>query len=397
MRPFFEAVFRAFGEELKDEAFDAEMRTVEPDRTLAVFDGDAVVGNAGAFSFDLAVPDGRLPAAGVSYVGVAATHRRRGLLTSMMNHQLHDIRDRGEPVAVLWASEATIYGRYGYGVASRKYTVEVDRVDARLRADAPSDDSVSLQLTPITDMPAVMAAVDAAMPDRPGSFRRHATWIESQLIDSEDRRNGYSALQSVVARRGQEPLGYALHRFKPGSVRNFNLSDGDALVWEQQALSPAVYAMLTRFLLGLDLMRRVRWWNQPPDTPLPHLLTDPRQARTTVVDALHLRVVDVPVALSGRRYAAPLDVVIELTDAVFAENARRWRLRGDRTHATCEPADAPADLTMDIETLGAIYLGGTSLTSLASAGRVRGASPDVVGQVSIAFGWDVQPWCLNVF
>jgi predicted acetyltransferase len=398
MRAFFEAVFGAFGEDIKDDAFEAEMLTAEPDRTLAAFDGDAIVGNAGAYSFDLAVPGGRLPAAGVSFVGVAATHRRRGVLTSMMQRQLRDIHDRGEPVAILWASEAAIYGRYGYGVASRKSDIVIDRVDTRLRTDCPVDDSVSLRLVAADDMPAVITAVEAEVPGRPGSFQRNEKWIASVLVDNEDDRNGYSALRHLVAQRGSQPVGYALYRIKNGELRPYNLADGDAVVWQQQAVTPAVDAMLTRHLLSLDLVRRVRWWNLPLDASLPHLLTDPRQARTTVTDGIHLRVIDVPVALSGRRYVTPLDdVVIELTDPVFAGNTGRWRLRGDREKAFCERTETPADVAMDIETLGAIYLGGISLTSLAAAGRVSRGSADSVREVSAAFAWDVQPMCLNTF
>lgn len=397
MRAFFEAVFNAFGEDIKDSFFDAEMLTAEPERTLAAFDGDAIVGNAGAFTFDMAVPGGRLPAAGVSYVGVAPTHRRRGLLTSMMRHQFRDVQDRNEPLAILWASEAAIYGRYGYGVATSKYGIEIDRVDARLRADCPTDDSVSLHLVGADEMPAVIAAVDPAVPVRPGSLRRDKNWIAWMLVDIEDDRNGFSALRHVVARRGAEPVGYALYRTKNGAVRPYNLADGEATVWQQQALTPAVDAMLTRYLLSLDLVRRVRWWNQPLDSSLPHLLVDPRQARTTVTDAMHLRIVNVPVALAGRRYLTPLDVVIEVTDPLITGNAGRWRLRGDRERAVCGPTDGPADLTMDVEALGAIYLGGTSLASLAAAGRVSSQSPDTVRDVSVAFGWDVQPLCLTTF
>jgi predicted acetyltransferase len=243
----------------------------------------------------------------------------------------------------------------------------------------------------------VIAAVDADIPSRPGSFQRNEKWNASLLVDIEDDRNGYSALRHLVARRGSQPVGYALYRAKNGSVRPYSLADGDAIVWQQQATTPAVDAMLTRYLLSIDLVRRVRWLNQPLDTSLPHLLMDPRQARTTVTDGLHLRVIDVPGALTGRRYLTPLDVVIELTDPMFTSNAGRWRLRGDREKAFCESTDSPADVSMDIESLGAIYLGGTSLTSLAAAGRVSGGSAESVRDVSAAFGWDVQPWCLSTF
>jgi predicted acetyltransferase len=396
LRPFFDMLVRSFGETMADADFDAELLTAEPERTLASFDGDTMTSTAGAFTLDIAVPGGRLPAAGVTYVGVAPTHRRRGLMTAMMRHQLDDIRDRGEPLAVLWASEAVIYGRFGYGVATRRLGIEIDRVDARLRADLPYDDTVSLHRSNIDDVQAAILAVDSGVAPRPGTFRRDKRWIASLTVDTEERRGGYSPLECVVACREGEPVGYLLYRTKPGSVRPYNLSDGDALVMEQQALSPAVNATLTRYVFGIDLMRRVRWWNQPTDSALPLLLTDPRQARSTVTDALHLRVVDVAVALAARRYLTPLDVVIELSDPIVADNSGGWRLRGDSQWASCEPTDAKADIAMGMEALGAAYLGGTSLMALEAAGRVTG-DPDAVRSASAAFGWDVEPMCLNVF
>lgn len=396
LRPFFDMLVRAFGEHISDEDFSAELLTAERERTLAGFDGETMVCTAGGFSFDLAVPGGRLPACGVTYVGVAPTHRRQGLMSAMMRQQLADIRGRGEPLAVLWASESVIYGRFGYGVATHRFNIEVDRVDARMRADAPSDDTVSLHRTTPKDLHAAVRAVDDGAVARPGTFRRHDGWVETLTVDTEDRRSGYSPLECVVARRDGEPVGYLAYRTKSGSVRPYNLWDGDASVLEQQALTPAVNAMLTRYLLSLDLVRRVRWWNQPPDTALPHLLTDPRQARTTVTDALHLRVVDVAVALAGRRYPTPLDLVIELTDRALPDNAGRWRLHADLDQASCERTDDAPDISMDIEALGTAYLGGTSLTSLAAAGRVSG-SADAIRSASVGFGWDVEPWCHNVF
>jgi predicted acetyltransferase len=396
LRPFFDMLVRAFGEHMSDEDFDAELLTAERERTLAGFDGETMVSTAGAFSFDLAVPGGRLPAGGVTYVGVAPTHRRQGLMSAMMRHQLADIHDRGEPLAVLWASEAVIYGRFGYGLATRRLNIEVDRVDARLRADAPADDTVSLHRTTSKELHAAIRVVDDSVAPRPGSFRRNDGWIESLTVDTEERRSGYSPLECVVARRGGEPVGYLAYRTKPGSVRPYNLWDGDASVLEQQGLDPAVNTVLTRYLLSLDLVRRVRWWNQPADSALPHLLSDPRQARTTVTDALHLRVVDVAAALAGRRYLTPLDLVFELADRVLSDNAGRWRLHAGPDGASCERTDATPDLSMDVEALGSAYLGGTSLMSLAAAGRLMGA-PEAIRSASVAFGWDVQPWCHNVF
>jgi predicted acetyltransferase len=147
----------------------------------------------------------------------------------------------------------------------------------------------------------------------------------------------------------------------------------------------------------MDLMRRVRWWNLPVDTPVPHLLRDARQARTTFLDGLHLRVMDVPAALAGRRYAAPVDVVLEVDDALCPWNAGRWHLRGDRGAATCTSTDADPSLRLSVEDLGAVYLGGTRLTTLAAAGRVTAVDAQTLAAASTAFGWDVAPWCPVIF
>ena len=400
LRGFFEVMSDAFGEDFSDEEFEVEAPVAEPERSIAVFDGEAIVGTAGAFTFDLTVPGARIPAAGVTYVSVRSTHRRRGLLASMMRRQLEDIHGRGEPVAVLWASEAAIYGRFGYGVASQIVRIEVDRVDASLHRDVPNGDDLRVRaVTPgevVSDIEAVESALVA---HRPGQFVRDKRWIEQLVADPKTRRGGgMSKLKGLLAESPDgEVLGYALYRTKSDSLRPHMLPDGEVFVWAQAATTPAADIALARTLLSLDLMRRVRWWNRPLDSSLPPLLADPRHARTTVLDGVHLRVVDVAVALAGRRYAAPVDVVIEVRDDLCPWNAGRWHVRGDRDGATCTSTDAEPQLRMGIEELGAVYLGGTSLTTLAATGRVVAADPGALAEASVAFGWNVAPWCPVVF
>jgi predicted acetyltransferase len=395
---FFRVVSRAFGEDIPPEEITIARLTAEADRTLAAFDGDELVATAGAFSFDLAVPGARLPAAGVTYVGVSPTHRRRGILNSVMQRQLHDIHDRGEPVAVLWASESSIYGRYGYGYGSRRVEIEIDRVESRLRPDLVVDDSVELRLGPAAALAATAEEIERAVVDeRPGQFVRDRRWIDTSLADPESRRNGRSELQGLVAERDGRPVGYATFRTKAGGTRGHALPDGEVVVLAQSALDPEADAALTRLLLSLDLMRRVRWWNLPVDAALPHVLADPRQAKSIVADGLHTRVVDVRSALGGRRYARSVDVALALADDLCPWNAGTWRLHADGGSPTCERSDRAPDVSLDAEALGAAYLGGTSLTSLADAGRVRTTDPARLLELSLAFGWTRQPWCPVVF
>ena len=395
---FFAMLSNAFGEDFNDDEFAVELLTAEPERTLAAFDGEDIAGTAGAFTFSLAVPGGRLPAAGVTYVGVRPTHRRRGLLSGMMRRQLAEVHQRGEPVAVLWASEAAIYGRFGYGVATQLLRIDVDRVDAAVRSDVADDPSLRLRLVNPGDFASDIEEIERTLvDDRPGQFVRDKRWIDTLVADPKPRRGSLSKLQGLLVYDGDEPAGYALYRSKSDSLRPHMLPDGEVLVVAQAALTPAADVALVRTLLSLDLMRRVRWWNRPTDSALPHLLTDARQARATVVDGIHLRVVDLPAALAGRRYAAAVDVVIDVEDPICSWNTGRWHLRGDGDAARCDRTDSEPDVRLGIEDLGAVYLGGTSLTSLAATGRVRTGDDHKLAQVSTAFGWHVAPWCPVIF
>jgi predicted acetyltransferase len=175
------------------------------------------------------------------------------------------------------------------------------------------------------------------------------------------------------------------------------LPDGQVIVFAHAGLTPAADVALARALLSLDLMRRVRWWNRPMDSSLPHLLIDARQARTTVLDGLHVRVVDLPAALAGRRYAGPVDVVLEVDDPICDWNSGRWHLQGDGDGARCTRTDAEPGLQLSMEDLGAAYLGGTTLSTLADAGRVKAADEGTLTRASAAFGWHVAPWCPVIF
>ena len=159
----------------------------------AAFDGDRIVGGAGAFTFDMSVPGGEsVPAAGVTVVGVLPTHRRRGVLTALMRAQLDDCRARGEPVAYLWASEATIYGRFGYGLASRSGAIDAGE-GPRARSRSRSSRAGRVRLVDLGGgaraFPAALRARCVAQ--RPGMFSRSKAWWETRrLFDDPARRAG---------------------------------------------------------------------------------------------------------------------------------------------------------------------------------------------------------------
>ncbi|MFD9971356.1 GNAT family N-acetyltransferase [Streptomyces sp. NPDC059011] len=368
----------------------------EYERSIGVLDGGDWVGTAGAFSFRVSVPGGAfVPAAGVTMVSVAATHRRRGVLTSMMRRQLDDVRALGEPLALLTASEPEIYGRFGYGIATHQLSLEIDTVRARITAP-PGTDDVRLRFAPAADSAeACEALYRSTLGSRPGMLARTPGWERLPLLDPPARREGASAMQCVLAERDGEVVGYVRFHNKP--EWDASGPNGSLLVRDIDALDPAAYAALWRFLFGVDLTSRVRARNRPVDDPLLHLVSDIRRCDVRVRDSLHARLVDVGAALEARTYRTPVDVVFEVEDAFCPWNEGRWRLAGDAEGASCERTAGPADLSLDVRELGAAYLGGVTLSSLAGAGRVRELRGGALAEASAAFASDVAPWLPHGF
>ncbi|MFF1559461.1 GNAT family N-acetyltransferase [Streptomyces sp. NPDC058279] len=370
----------------------------ELERSLGVWDGEDCVGSAGAFSFRLSVPGGPLvPAAGVTMVGVAPTHRRRGVLTSLMRRQLDDIRAGGEPLAVLTASEPEIYGRFGYGTAAYALALEIDTTRVRLSVP-PGTDGIRLRLVDpgkaLADCERVYAELVAR---RPGAPARQPGWERQALLDPESGRAGASPLMCVVAEAPDgQVVGYARYRVK--ADWQLTGAAGTVEVADLDASDPAAYAALWRYLCEMDLTWTVRAGRRPADDPVLHLVNDVRRCRPNPRDALHLRLVDLGAALEARRYAAPLDVVLEVEDAFCPWNEGRWRLRvGPEGAASCVRSADPVDLELSVRELGSAYLGGITLTSLAGAGRVREVRPGALARASRAFAGDVAPWLPHGF
>src|SRR5215831_16043888 len=338
---------------------------IEYDRTFVASDGGTIAGTTGSFGFRMRVPGALAAVAGVTLVGVLPTYRRRGILSSLMRWQLDDLYERGEAVAALFASEAVIYSRFGYGRASWQAGYSLRAGEGELAAGAPTDGSLRLRIAePRAARPELAKVYEAVLGERPGFFARNETWWDRALADDPDRRAGASPLRCVLAEDTAGPRGYALFS---GRER-----------WDQDALL--------------------------------HLLADPRRVRSRVTDALWVRLVDVAGALVQRRYACPVDVVIEVTDDGCGWNRGRWRLTTGAAgppapgtgavagfRATCERTTGPADIALPVQALGAAYLGGTRLGPMAAAGLVAELRPGALAALSAALSWDPAPWCPMMF
>ncbi|MET8070533.1 GNAT family N-acetyltransferase [Streptomyces sp. NPDC005271] len=368
----------------------------ECERSIGVWDGADIVGTAGLFSFRLCVPGGAVvPAAGVTMVSVQATHRRRGVLRSMMLRQLDDIRAAGEPLAVLTASEPDIYGRFGYGAATQSAYAEIDTTRVRLTVPEGTDDVRLRAVAPGAAAEECEAVYARRVTERPGMLERRPGWERLRLLDPPGEREGASPLRCVLAETGGEVTGYARFAVKP----DWDMAGpkGLVLLRDLEALDPASYAALWRFLFDLDLTSAIRTGGRPVDDPWQHLVSDIRRCDVRLRDSLHVRLVDVGAALEARTYTTPVDVVLEVTDSFCPWNEGRWRLTGDAKGASCgRTSDAP-DLRLGVRELGAAYLGGVSLAALAGAGRVQEARKGALAEASAAFLSVVAPWLPHGF
>jgi len=395
LEPFLWTTESAFHEDVHPEDLELFSELIEPERTLAAFDGEQMVATTGIFTRELTVPGAVMRVAGVTLVGVLPTHRRRGLLTQLMRRQLDDVRAAGEPVAALWASEAAIYARFGYGFAARHAATTVSTAGARVAPGVPAPGGRMTLMEPAAAVERIAPLYDRLRRQRVGHLGRTGVWWKRRTQDSERLRQGRGALRAAVHEDdGGTVDGYALYGVKPGWESG---PDGTVQVRELIADGPGATAAMWSFLVGLDLTRRVEWQFSPPDEPLGELLESPQLARVVIGPNLWIRLVDVPAALAARTYAAPVDVVLEVDDAFCPWNAARYRLAAVDGRAACERTDAPPDIALSAADLGAAYLGGTRLAALRDVGRVRELRPGAVDRASLAFGAVREPWCPEVF
>jgi predicted acetyltransferase len=394
-RAFLEAGELAFAEPVRDEDYDRWRQTFEPERAIAAYDGDRIVGTAGIFSLELTVPGGVLPAAGVTIVGVHPTHRRRGILRRMMRLQLDAIHERGEPLAILWASEGQIYQRFGYGLASLRAGINVERERAGYRL--PHVPAGTIRFTQPDEAARLFPPIyEAERRSRVGFFARSATYWDNEFFpDPEHWRRGASQAFHVVHETAGEADGYARYRVRDewdtaGPKSSVN-------VVELMATNPAARLDLWRFLFDIDLIARIETWNLSTDDPLLLSVSEPRRLRMDVGDALWLRIIDVASALAGRRYRSAGRLVLEVADEFCDWNDGRWALTVDGGVALVEATSDPADASCDITDLAAAYLGAFSFAQLGSAGRARELVPGGLARADALFRTDRAPWCPRVF
>jgi predicted acetyltransferase len=360
-------------------------KLLEPGRTIGALVDGQLVGTADAVTSGLTLPGGAVVGhAAVTHIGVLPSFTRKRIATELIQHQLRDFASRGEVVATLRASEATIYGRYGYGVASSSQTVQVQTARAALRPDVGTGGPVRLiDAAEAWDvLPRIYAEHRSS---RPGTIDRPEVWWQGLRLRTESATGAWYV--AVHGRPGSES-GFA--RYRPIDTETWFVSDQRTIAVEDFfAPTMEAYLGLLRFLLGLDLIDRVMFWMLPVDDPLPWLLVDRRAARTTAVhDETWLRIIDAQKALSARRFEGDGTVTIAVKDQLLPNNSATFTIAG----GGAEQGDRLPELNVGIEGLAAILLGGATWHSLAAGGLVQADDPAVLTVADRLFAVPKAPY-----
>jgi predicted acetyltransferase len=391
---FYACMHVAFGGAEDTEERDTEHASWEPERAIAAWRDGEIVGTSGVITRRMAVPGAALPVGHVTAVSVRPTARRHGLMSRMMRRLFDDIRAAGEPVAALWATEGRIYQRFGYGLGALRVALTAKTREAPLLAPASTDrlrESAPAQVRELMEK-----VYDEAYQSRPGWSARSGPQWDHRLADLKSwRGDNTSELRAVVHDGESGPDGYLLYRM--GMQWDRTGPNGTVKVLELVATTGEAYSALWQLVLTMDLTRTAEVFGCATDEPLLTMVTDPSRLAATVGEALWIRLVDLPAALAARRYAADIDVVLEVTDAEIPANAGRWRLSGSPGAASCTPTTDDPDLRCDVRILGAAYLGRTVLHGAGRAGLVEELRPGALTRAAAAFDWYAQPSAIEVF
>jgi predicted acetyltransferase len=391
LRDALNAIGHYFGGENTVEDAERFAQWIELDRMIAAFDGDRIVGGAGGFTYRMSVPGGgSIGMGGTTVVGVLPTHRRRGVLTAMMRAHLEDCRAHGEQGAYLWASEGTIYGRFGYGLASQIGHMKLPR--ERTRFAVPFEPRGTVRIVDADEALATFPPLyEQVFAQRPGMSSRTRAWWETRRLHSDPTRRQGGPKNLVLLELDGKPAGYAIYNVKQDWVGGS--SKGVVTITEVVTPTPEATRELWRWLLDFDWTSEFSADLLPLDHPLVLLLAEPRRMRMELNDGVWVRLLDVEGALSARSFAGDGEIVLDVADAFMPEVAGRYRVTAGGTERT----DANADIALDITALGSVYLGGFTFADLARASRLQELTDGAVARADALFHTTIAPWCAEIF
>jgi predicted acetyltransferase len=383
-------IWQYFGEGPKEELVDNFRRILPADHINAAFDGEEVVGSASSYPFQMTIPGGPVPTAGITLVGVSPTHRRQGILSKLMKQLLESAHDRGEPIAALWVAEETIYGRFGCGMTSINCEIRIDRAHTHYRKHWERLEA--RQVTTKEALETFPGLYEQVAPNSPGMVARSRDWWEvRQLFDDLKDRHGTGPLLRVLIEREGKPAGYALYSHRTEFIEG--RSNSTLEVREAIGIDTAATASVWRYLFDIDLMAQIHIEYMPIDHPLFFLLAEPRRLRLRAQDGLWLRLVDVESALRARSFASSEQLVLEVKDSFCPWNEGCYRIE----EGEISRAGGEADLRLDVRELASVFMGGFSFSQLARAGMVEELRPGGTACADRLFASSSAPWCPEMF
>ena len=371
---------RAYGNRL-----DADPEVLRPhfdlDRSIAVFDQGNIVGGAHSHRLEMSLPGASTVVAGVANIAVQPTHRRQGLMTRMMHHQIEDIHERGEPLAALFARESLIYRRFGYGIGSLYEQWTIDRQHNGYARPYESPGRIVF-VDPIDITKEFPEVFRRSTMDRPGVFQRALHHWERDSQAPEHKQGGPGGLFYAAYEDGGRVDGYATYRIRGTTV----------VVNELMAATNEASTALWRFCFDTDLMSCTEALRRPVDDPMPWMLADPRRLQRSTRDGLWVRLVDVGASLELRRYTQSDRLVLEVRDDLCPWNEGRFDLEGSSEGATCRASSSSPDLVLAVSDLASAYLGAVSFSTLSRAGLVDERTPGALLRADRMFAVRYQPW-----
>lgn len=392
---FVESISWHFGLTVKEDAADQLRTLIGLDRTYATFDDDNMVGTSAAYRMNMTIPGGSLPTAGLTEVGIAPTHRRRGLLTAMIQSHFDDADRCAEPLSALWASETSIYGRYGYGMAVPSCEISFNANLAKIgRPEHPDDLTFATADEVTSTLPALHEQIRTA---QPGLFQRSMPmWDKRHIADLDYMRKGQSRRRTVIARRDGEAVGYATFRQKQ-QWTDTGIPDGYVHVGEVHGVDLVAQHSLWWFLSQIDLYPNVRAEFDRPNSIVPWLADNFRAVTQQLSDGLWLRVLDVARAMSSRRYDAPGQHRFEVVDERRETTAGTYELNIDTDGVGhCRRSNKRPSVQLSAAGLAALYLGGTRPSSIAAMGGING-DQEAIERLGRSMAWPIPPWCNESF
>ena len=376
---------RAHGNRLNDDP-EALRPHFDLDRSIAVFDQGQIIGGAHSHKLDMSIPGASAVTAGVANIAVQPTHRRRGVMTRMMHHQIFDIHERGEPLAALFARESAIYGRFGYGIGSlhERWTIERP-YNGYARPYKSPGQMVFVDPVDITkELPEVFRR---STMDRPGVFQRASHHWERDSHAPEHSQGGPGGLFYAAYEDGGRVDGYVTYRIGGTTL----------VVNELMAATQEATSALWRFCFDVDLITSTEAIKRPVDDPLPWMLADPRRLQRLTRDGLWVRLVDVAAALKLRRYMQRDRLVLEVRDELCPWNDGRFELEGSTEGATCRASNSSPDLVLAVSDLASAYLGTVSFSTLSQAGLVDERTSGALLRADLMFAVRHKPWTPHNF